>query len=46
VALEQQTPELLKGEAIVRVIKSQGTRWRRHVERMEGNGMPKRMMMM
>jgi hypothetical protein len=34
---------LLKGEDILRCIKSQRIRWLRHVERMEDNAMPKRM---
>jgi hypothetical protein len=35
---------LLKGENIVRFIKSQKIRWLGHVERMEANAMPKRIL--
>jgi hypothetical protein len=35
---------LLKGEDIVRFMNSQRTRWLEHVERIEDNAMPKRML--
>jgi hypothetical protein len=35
---------LLKGEDTVRFIESQGIIWFEHVERMENNAMPKRML--
>jgi hypothetical protein len=34
----------LKGEDVVRFIKSQRIRWSEHVERMEDNATPKRML--
>jgi hypothetical protein len=40
----EQLNTLLKGEDIVRFIKSQRIRWLGYVERMEDNAMPKRML--
>jgi hypothetical protein len=40
----EQLNTLLKGEDIVRFIKSERIRWLVHVERVEDNAMPKRML--
>jgi hypothetical protein len=41
---KEEINTLLKGEDKVRFINSQRIRWLRHVERMEDNAMPKRML--